>query len=657
MNLSAGPTATQLPIPKFAVGVTGHRAAHASFPKNPSDLSDVIQGIFSLIEASLAKSNAADHSPRLLTLLSDGTDHLAAGLALDREWELVVPLPFGRRLNTAINSGASDPGTVRSILAGKTPDDPRTKAKVAAIEALANRGAIFELADNDARVEELLLNAVALNADQTAHDELAAATALRAALAGQILIEQSDVLVAVWDGQSTANIGGTGHTALMALEQGAPVLWIDPTQPNEWQILSSPEELSGGRVPLDQSAVHTRLDQLVAETSTPLDEKTSAMLADLELRKQSSLKSHAFRRVQVLFGERGIGRKLGSIRQRYEQPSEVSQGMSEPVLKALASLTPKDDRLSQRITSQIIERHIWLDGIASDYSDRHRSGMVLNFLLGAGAIIMGVSYLPVVDPSYKWIFASIELVLLLVIVVNTAIGRRRELHTRWFETRRAAEYLRHTPILAALGVARSKGEWPQTIENAWPERYVQHVARAVSLPQARVDEAYLRTALKALRTHHIEEQRQYHKYKAEYLERVHHGLDHLSERLFVGAIVMVATFLALTAAGHLGWISEAFVAGSAKWFTVLAVALPTLGGAFAGIRYFGDFERFADISKVTAAKLDAIAERIDLSLNAPEGAVTYDKVADLAKATDQIVFDEIQSWQSVFSSKIMTVPA
>lgn len=47
------------------------------------------------------------------------------------------------------------------------------------------------------------------------------------------------------------------------------------------------------------------------------------------------------------------------------------------------------------------------------------------------------------------------------------------------------------------------------------------------------------------------------------------------------------------------------------------------------------------------ALLDTIAKRIDLSLKAPEGTVTYDKAADLAKTTDQIVFDEIQSWQSV----------
>ena len=657
MNQSAGSLAPDLPVPKFAVGVTGHRASHPSYPGDPSDLRDALAGILSSIEKRLADANAADRSPRLLTLLSDGTDHLAANLALDRNWELVVPLPFGRALNAAINSGVAAPETLRSILAGKAPEDAAVAQKVAAIEALAERSAVFELADDDQCVEELLLRAAEDPGDQAAQGAFGAATAQRTALAGQILVEQTDLIIAVWDGQSTANIGGTGHTALVALESGTPVIWIDPGKPGEWNILSSPEELSSAPPPPQREVVCARLDRLVAEASAGFDETTRAMLAGLELREKSSLSAHAFRRIQALFGERKWSRKLGSIRQTYEKPSQVAKASGEPVVTAIDSLTPGDERLSKKITSQILERHVWLDGISSHYSDRHRSGMIINFLLGAGAIIIGVLYLPLVDAEHKWIFAAIELALLLAIVLNTSIGRRRQLHSRWFETRRAAEYLRHSPILASLGFTRSKGEWPQAMGNPWPEEYAQNVARSVSLPEARVDEAYLRTALSALRDHHIEGQRRYHNEKSAMLERVHHGLDQLSERLFSGAIVMVAIFLALTAAGHWGIVSQAIVSGSAKWFTVIAVAMPTLGGAFAGIRYFGDFERFAEISKVTEAKLDALAARIDILLGSPQGVVTYDKVADIVEAIDQIVFDEIQSWQSVFSSKILTVPA
>jgi hypothetical protein len=628
-----------------------------SFPTDSSALGSAISEIFSSVDASLAKASASDCTGRILTLLSDGTDHLAANLALDHKWELVVPLPFGRRLNAAVNSGAADIESVRAILDGKAPGDRKLSQKVASIEALADRSTVFELADNDANIKALLLEAVESPAEQAAQHDLAVATAQRAAIAGQILIEQSDIMIAVWDGQSTANIGGTGHTALMSLESGTPVIWIDPANPQAWDILSSPEELSGSPKPGEKNAIADRLDRLVADAAAGFDDQTIKMLEGLVLKEQSSFSAHAFRRVQVLFGERQLKRKFGSIMQRYEQPSAIAEGSGEPVVTAIASLTPDDEHLSRRITSQILERYVWLDGIASHYSDRHRSGMIINFLLGAGAIIIGVLYLPLVDAEQKWIFAAAELALLLAIVLNTSIGRKRELHSRWFETRRVAEYLRHSPIMAALGVARPRGKWPQSIGNAWPEKYALNVARAVSLPEARVDEAYLRGALTALRDHHIDFQREYHNQKAELLERVHHGLDHLSERLFTGAIFVVATFLALTAAGYLGWVSETLITGSAKWFTVLAVALPTLGGALAGMRYFGDFERFAEISKVTEAKLDAVAARIDILLEASPGSITYDKASDIAEATDQIVFDEIQSWQSVFSSKILTVPA
>ena len=65
--------------------------------------------------------------------------------------------------------------------------------------------------------------------------------------------------------------------------------------------------------------------------------------------------------------------------------------------------------------------------------------------------------------------------------------------------------------------------------------------------------------------------------------------------------------------------------GSAKWFTVLA------------------FERFAEISKVTEAKLDAVAARIAILLAASTSSITYDKATDIAEATDEIVLKEIQS--------------
>ena len=91
-------------------------------------------------------------------------------------------------------------------------------------------------------------------------------------------------------------------------------------------------------------------------------------------------------------------------------------------------------------------------------------------------------------------------------------------------------------------------------------------------------------------------------------------------------------------------------------FTFLGVLLPTFGGAVAGIRYFGDFERFAAISSVTAEKLDAIHTRIAQLLDSPDDALDYGRVADLVHASDDVVVSEIESWQAVFGGKHVTVP-
>ncbi len=122
------------------------------------------------------------------------------------------------------------------------------------------------------------------------------------------------------------------------------------------------------------------------------------------------------------------------------------------------------------------------------------------------------------------------------------------------------------------------------------------------------------------------------------------------------AVASVSVYLLLVAGGALGIVPAAFGASASKAFTFLGVALPALGGAFAGIRYFGDFERFAAISEVTAEKLEALEQRASLLLADPALALSHGRIADLAHAMDDIVISEIESWQSVFAGKNIAVP-
>lgn len=653
---AAPPVVDPPPIPRarLGVGVTGHRAAHPSFVGHEEAVEAAMAEILALVDAAVSAASEASAPTRLHTLLADGADVMAAEMALGRGWELVAPLPFGRKLNTAINALPLTAADANALLEGGEPADPDTARRAAVLDTLSNRAHLFTLADRDDTIAALFAAQLADPAAAAAAQLYGAETARRVALAGRILVEQSDIVVAVWDGATTALVGGTGHTVEAALEAGAPVVWIEPASAPQWRILHAPEALAN-RSAASGASAHARLREIVAETLAPDggNEVTDGLGRE-SWHPRSHRLTHAYRRIEALFG--GGGKRLRSLSQEYETPASISSGSFAWLRKGLAELPGGDPALDTVIDRQVLHRFAWADAVSARLSDKYRGGMIVSFVLSSLAIVGGLAYLPFVGPEAKWPFALFELALLLAIVAITVAGTRRRWHERWFETRRVAEYLRHAPIMLALGAARAPGRWPRSTDTPWPEWHVRQSLREVGLPRMEITGGYLRGALTALLDRHVTGQRDYHRVKAERLANVHHNLDRLSETLFMLAIVSVIAFIALWGAARLGLVDAVLVDHAAKPFTVLGVLFPTFGAGIAGIRYFGDFERFSAISEVTAEKLDAVHDRIALLEGAPDAMLDYGRVVELVHAADDIVVAEIENWQAVFGGKHITVP-
>ena len=181
--------------------------------------------------------------------------------------------------------------------------------------------------------------------------------------------------------------------------------------------------------------------------------------------------------------------------------------------------------------------------------------------------------------------------------------------------------------------------------------------RAPWLPAMAVTRPFLRAALHGLLAPHVADQRAYHHAKARRLETVDRHLDRLADTLFKIAVASVATWLLMKAGAALHLLPGDLPHATSKAFAFLGIALPTLGASIAGIRYFGDFERFAAISEVTAGKLAQVEVRIAQLLAGPDSAIDYEGVSRLAHGIDGIVVDEIESWQAVFSGKPIALPA
>jgi hypothetical protein len=62
-------------------------------------------------------------------------------------------------------------------------------------------------------------------------------------LCGRVVLNQSDLLIAIWDGYKPAGDGSTVDIALEAIEFQVPVLWIDALAPHSCQLLRDPDEM------------------------------------------------------------------------------------------------------------------------------------------------------------------------------------------------------------------------------------------------------------------------------------------------------------------------------------------------------------------------------------------------------------------------------
>lgn len=194
----------------FQIGVVGHRhdrLINADLGELKSILNIILKDIkneflsLHMSKGHLLKSCA----PALIAIspLAEGADRLFAEQALDLEFELCCVMPFTQ---TEFENDFS-------------PDNALEHDSLSRFHDLLKR------AEKIAKLTRIELEGKRENE----------ATAYGAA--GDFIIHQSNVLIAVWDGEYKGLAGGTEETFKKALNKGVPVIWIDANAPHLWKIL------------------------------------------------------------------------------------------------------------------------------------------------------------------------------------------------------------------------------------------------------------------------------------------------------------------------------------------------------------------------------------------------------------------------------------
>ncbi len=626
----------------FRVGVVGHRPnrlKNTDIKKLKATLKKILGAIkeeaVSAAEINKQFFQDKSHILRAISPLAEGTDRYFAEQAIDLGYELCSIMPF-------IQAEFENDFSPATQLEDRSLDHFRELLDRAEKDKKLTR---FELEGSRQQPEKAY------------------------AAAGRVVLNQSDILVVVWDGFIEGKSGGTEETFVDAMKLGVPVIWVDACAPDSWQILNADfslsEMLKEQRFLPDSSGTIKSLKELAATLLAPpfLGNESKKMKKDflefLEEKKPWFSVAIIWKIFRQIIGEKSW--PLISFRVKPFERSVIEDWPNE-------SSTPL-----QAMVNQLRPFYAWPDKLAVIYSNRYRSTFILAFLLAALAV--GFALLPIgfsieAHSLFEKIFIGLEAIIIGLIIIIVLVGKRLRWHEHWIDYRLVAELVRHMRLVAPLGGERPFPKIPAHWSTygqpgaTWMAWYVQTVERYLGLSDVVVDQKHLKECLNDLSAL-VKGQVKYHESNA----RCYHNIEH---RLHWAGIVLLGLTLLACLLHLLPGIALMFpeilpAIHYPYWAPNLLTAFcgffPALGAAMVGIMNQGEFLRISKRSKSMAQQMKKLQEEIEAfgetmaSNKEPSAANNAHKLEYLASNAAHLMIYEVLDWRVVFLDRPLTPPA
>ncbi len=581
---------------RLVVGVTGHRLGHFGAESRPRIRAAIGQVLEAITQGVRAQS--AHGELRLVSSLASGTDSMAADAALDQGWALDAVLPVlreGYGEDFASAAERSDYG-----------------------RRLAAADAVFELPG--------------LKASGPDYER-----------AGRVVLDQCDLLLAVWDGRPARGRGGTEQVLSEAIERHIPVLLIDAGAKRPTEILWTGFDEHGLRRTQPELIGRRGLDalpELLRELGGG-DDRPIAIDADIAPGPNLAL---AFPLLLALTGVRRLRR------------ADFLRPETRPLRIALAAnyqdVCDRTGPFGQRLKT-LLARYARADAIATHMAQLYRSSFVANFALAALAVLLALAG-PALPPMAQPVLTIGEVAAVATILWLTHSGRKRGWHIRWITERHLAERLRCMLVAAQLGdlnVHLASG-----LESGQTGRRLRDAARALGLPTARVDADYLGCVRRKL-LELLDDQIAYHRAAAGRMHMLDHRLHRLGTCLFALSALSSVGVLAFELARNMSHAAGLEQAAHPFALTTMiaSAALPAIGAAIYGIRMQGDFSGIASRAFDLAEALRRLKRAVENEASADQGAA-FDHLRHAVRHAAEVMGSELADWRSAQQARPLTLP-
>ena len=566
------------------VGVTGHRdLARADRSCLREKVRAALVSAKVGAEAVLARPDRggyADVPPvlRIVSPLAEGTDRLVAREALDLGFEVHCPLPFPRE--------------------EYEQDFTARESRAEFRELLQRADRVLEL---DGRRDD------AKEAYETV---------------GRTVLDQCDLLLAIWDGSELRLRGGTGDIIEEALRANVPCLHISARPPHETHYyIDGP---NGEVSVVGPEAIAVTMEELLAPPAPG---------ADVDLRGTYFAEVPWEGRVSRFFG------RLWSLFLRALAPGATPEAPPPELPGDVAS-----------VRAPYTPHFEWADRLAQRYAALYRSSYLANMGLKAMTVTCGLAVALAPDwPAWitGWLYGQLACVL--GIVGGTFLGRWRHWHAKAIDYRFLAEQLRQMRDLAPLArvFAFSRPPVHQVAgdpRGSWMNWHSRAIIRAAGLPGARFDASHVAACRVLLAECGIGRQVRYHTANAERALKVHARLDRAAFWLLLVTVAAWACYF------FLGRESNA---GGFRVVRMLSVMLPSWVMVLVAIAGFGEFGRIGRRSTAMASHLSGLCDRLR---ELPPAART-ESVAAIAQTYARWMIEETIDWRMVFLAHPMRVSA
>ncbi len=549
----------------LTIGVVGHRPNRLPEAARETIIAEIGKAVAAVADAcDAARSKYASvfadgaARPVLLSALAEGADRYAAAAALGRNMALAVALPF------PIEEYAKD------FADDASRDEYRRLLAAAGDDVLVLPGD---------------------HATQSRPYETV----------GVVILENADVILAVWDEGPSAGKGGTTDLIERAAAMGTPIIHVDAFGKAPTRLIWSglaPHPIGGDDVtrlpsaPLGE-AIGDVVDRIVRP---PVGAVEQAHLRRFLHEKRRRLNWRI--ELPLMLAILGV-RRLKRTDFLPETPEAISRRLLD-----LVSATPAAGEAAKRPEGlgMVAEAFGFADAIGVRCGQVFRSSYVSRFLLAALAVIAAAMELVggQIFGWTNWPLAVAQMVLVAIVLINTVVASRRDLHGRWRESREVAERLRAAIPSWLLAQVRHESTGA---EPAWTGWYARAHLRALGLWRGALDQARL-AEVRAILSAFIDDQLRYHTANASLMHAVERRLENVGLVLFVGTLALASADLALALLdAELSPDLRTLIAG-------LTAGLPALGGAFFGIWVMGDFEGTASRSAHTAATLAVLKQAV-----------------------------------------------